>query len=179
MSTNMPPGEHELADSRLSRKIDLPLAHIADGDNGVTRSTSGPVSATLPNHYDQMPLQQLEKGAQETGNDATIARGQPVADPNEYSGILSSPGLCGNNSLLQRQDDVMNNFLQNLKEKMDENEEDNASQDKFLNDLISSKSRLQTQSHIDFSKSKQTDQQRTANRNANAGDAALMGSNIS
>ena len=68
-------------------------------------------------------------------------------DENEFSGILSSPGLCGNNSLLQRQDDVMNNFLMNLKEKMDQNEdENNASQDKFLNDLISSKSRLQTQS---------------------------------
>ena len=39
---------------------------------------------------------------------------------------------------------------------MDQNEEENnASQDKFLNDLISSKSRLQTQSHLGFSMSQQ------------------------
>ena len=38
----------------------------------------------------------------------------PTRDPNEFSGILSSPGLCGNNSLLEKQDDVMNDFMKNL-----------------------------------------------------------------
>jgi len=48
----------------------------------------------------------------------------------------------------------MNNFLLNLKEKM-ENQPDGdhgAQEDKFLNDLISSKSRLQQQSHLDYNK---------------------------
>lgn len=44
-------------------------------------------------------------------------------DMNEFSGVMSSPGLCGNNSILERQDDIMNKFMQNLKRKMggDEN----------------------------------------------------------
>ena len=36
------------------------------------------------------------------------------ADANEFSGIMSSPGLCNNNSML---DDPMNNFIKNLKSK--------------------------------------------------------------
>ena len=109
-------------------------------------------------------------------NEGPQGAGPTVPDPNEFSGILSSPGLCGNNSLLQRQDDVMNNFLQNLKDKMDENEDDNASQEKFLNDLISSKSRLQTQSYVDFSKMKATDELKSGNPSGNVGDAGLKAS---
>jgi hypothetical protein len=37
-------------------------------------------------------------------------------DPNEFSGVMSSPGLYGGNSYLDKQDDVMNNFLKNLKQ---------------------------------------------------------------
>ena len=44
-------------------------------------------------------------------------------DMNEFSGIMSSPGLCGNNSILERQDDIMNKFMQNLKRKMGGDEE--------------------------------------------------------
>ena len=36
-------------------------------------------------------------------------------DPNELSGLMSSPGLCGKNSYLAKQDDIMTNFLANLK----------------------------------------------------------------
>ena len=49
----------------------------------------------------------------------------PQRDPNEFSGILSSPGLCGNNSLLEKQDDVMNDFMKNLQRKIDEDQESN------------------------------------------------------
>ena len=44
---------------------------------------------------------------------------------------MSSPGLCGNNSLLGGQDDVMNDFMKNLKRKMDESQDDDQGKMKF------------------------------------------------
>ena len=54
-------------------------------------------------------------GGNDFNNRKSPSDGQAQVDPNEFSGILSSPGLCGNNSYLERQDDIMNNFLKNLK----------------------------------------------------------------
>ena len=45
-------------------------------------------------------------------------------DPNELSGILSSPGLCANDSYMEKQDDVIHNFMNNLKRKIDTNSSD-------------------------------------------------------
>ena len=42
-------------------------------------------------------------------------------DPNEFSGIMSSPGLCANDSYMEKQDDVIHNFMNNLKRKIETN----------------------------------------------------------
>lgn len=45
-------------------------------------------------------------------------------DPNEFSGIMSSPGLCANDSYMEKQDDVIHNFMNNLKRKIETNSSD-------------------------------------------------------
>ena len=57
--------------------------------------------------------------------------GQRKIDANELSGLMSSPGLCGSNAYLSKQDDIMNKFLANLKQQ----KEPKGEQDTFMNSL--------------------------------------------
>ena len=46
-------------------------------------------------------------------------------DPNEFSNVLSSPGLFNENSMLSGQGDIMGDFISNLKKKVEESNENN------------------------------------------------------
>ena len=104
---------------RNTAHLDLPLSSLSAG--GGTRSVNTnnkyknqgedddqKLMRSTP--YDEMPLQQIDRDepfnekarkSMQSGKRQIDAAGAQQ-DPNEFSGILSSPGLCGNNSLLQR-----------------------------------------------------------------------------